>query len=439
MNLSDRQLLQTDLQQKSHELESDDQLDALIDSIKDSRVVMLGEATHGTHEYYTWRARISKRLIQEHGFDFIAVEGDWPDCYRINRYIKNYPDAGQDAESVLREFNRWPSWMWANWEVAALTEWLYRHNLHQPQNNKAGFYGLDVYSLWESLDAIMEYLQKEDPEAAEIARRSLHCFEPYRDEEDGQRYARATTRIVPASCEDEVLHLLQEISSRAPRYDHDAEAAFNAEQNALIAVNAEKYYRVMMHPGPDSWNVRDSHMIDTLDRLLTHHGQQSKVIVWEHNTHIGDARATDMARGGMFNTGQLARERYGKDQVSLVGFGSYEGSVIAGEYWGAPMEKMNMPPAREGSWEYLLHELSERDRYYLSTDLKNSQRLRQSVNHRAIGVVYNPERERYGNYVPSIIPERYDAFIFLNKTQALYPLHIGTAGNKVPETYPWNV
>lgn len=439
MHTPDHPLLKTELQQHAHSLETEDQLDALINTIKDSRVVMLGEASHGTHEYYTWRARISKRLIEEHGFNFIAVEGDWPDCYAINRYVKNYPDAGQDAESVLRSFSRWPGWMWANWEIAALTEWLYRYNLHKPVKDKAGFYGLDVYSLWESLDAIMEYLQKEDPEAAEIARRSLHCFEPYRDEEDGQNYAKATTRIVPASCEDEVLQLLKEISSRAPRYNHDAEAAFNAEQNALIAVHAEKYYRVMMHPGPDSWNVRDSHMMATLNRLLTHHGPDSKAIVWEHNTHIGDARATDMARSGLYNTGQLARERYGAQQVSLVGFGSYEGSVIAGEYWGAPMEKMLMPPAREGSWEHLLHRLSPHDRYYLSTDLKKIRRLQQPIPHRAIGVVYNPERERYGNYVPSIIPQRYDAFIYLDRTCALHPLKTKTTNNQIPDTYPWNV
>lgn len=441
MNLSDRQLLQTDLQQKSHQLSSVDQLDALIEDIKDSKVVMLGEASHGTHEYYTWRAQISKRLIEEHGFNFIGVEGDWPDCYRINRYIKNYSGAGNSAEEVLRNFKRWPTWMWANWEIAAFAEWLYHHNLHEQQNRKTGFYGLDVYSLWDSLDAVMRYLEKEDPEAAETARRSIHCFEPFRDEEDddGQKYAWATTRIVPASCQEEVMQLLQEISSRAPRFDHDPEAAFNAEQNALIAVNAEKYYRVMVNPGPDSWNVRDKHMMDTLDRLLKHHGPDSKAIVWEHNTHIGDARATDMARGGMFNIGQLAREKYGADQVKLVGFGSYTGSVIAGDSWGARMEKMPVPPAREGSWEALLHEQSPTDRYYLSSDLKKSHRLRRSVPHRAIGVVYHPERERYGNYVPSIIPERYDAFIFLDKTQALHPLHIPGNEHKIPVTYPWNV
>jgi erythromycin esterase len=439
MNLSDRQLLKTDLQQKSHRLENAGDLDALLDSVKDSKVVMLGEASHGTHEYYTWRAQISKRLVEEHGFHFIAVEGDWPACYQINRYIKKYAGAGKDAQSVLEGFKRWPTWMWANWEIAAFSEWLYHHNLDKQQNRKAGFYGLDVYSLWDSLDAIMQYLQKEDPEAAEIAKRSLHCFEPFRDEEDGQQYAWATRRIVPASCEDEVLQLLKEISSRAPRYDHDVEAAFNAEQNALIAVNAEKYYRVMMNPGPDSWNVRDTHMMNTLDRLLTQHGSDAKAIVWEHNTHIGDARATDMARNGLVNIGQLAREKYGSQQVSLVGFGSYKGSVIAGDAWGAAMEEMNMPEAREGSWEQLLHEQAPADRYYLSSDLQNSQQLRRSVPHRAIGVVYHPERERYGNYVPSLIAERYDAFIFLDETKALHPLHMSADSRKTPETYPWNV
>lgn len=439
MNLSDKQLSQTDLNQKSYQLNTAEDLDALIENIRNSRVVMLGEASHGTHEYYTWRAQISKRLIEEHNFSFISVEGDWPDCYRINRYIKNYLDAGPDAEVVLRNFKRWPTWMWANWEIAAFTEWLYRHNMHKGRNKKVGFYGLDVYSLWDSLDAIMNYLEKEDPEAAEVAKRSIHCFEPYRDEEDGQKYALATNRIVPASCQDEVLDLLKEVSSRAPSYDHDPEAAFNAEQNALIAVNAERYYRVMMHPGPDSWNVRDQHMMETLDRLLEHQGSDAKAIVWEHNTHIGDARATDMARGGMFNIGQLAREKYGSENVKLVGFGSYKGSVIAGDNWGARMEKMPVPEAREGSWEALLHEQSTTNRYFLSSDLKKSKRLQRAIPHRAIGVVYHPERERYGNYVPSIIPERYDAFIYLDKTQALHPIKITEKSQKIPETYPWNV
>lgn len=442
MNLSDRQLLYTDLQQESHHLQNNEDLDALLKEIGGARIVMLGEASHGTHEYYTWRARISKRLIEEYGFSFISVEGDWPDCYNINRYVKNYSEAGETAEDVLRGFKRWPTWMWANWEIAAFSEWLHHHNLHQPVRKKAGFYGLDVYSLRDSLNAIVQYLEKEDPEAARLAKESLQCFEPFHDEQesDGQRYAWATSRIVPASCENEVLQLLKEINSRAPQYDHDPEAAFNAEQNALVAVNAERYYRVMMNPGPDSWNVRDRHMMETLDRLLTLHGPKSKAIVWEHNTHIGDARATDMTRGGLVNTGQLARERYGKEQVRLVGFGSNAGSVIAGNSWGAEMEIIPVPPAREGSWENLLHEQSAKDRYFLSSSLKNSQRLKRPIPHRAIGVVYHPERERYGNYVPSIIPERYDAFIFLDKTKALHPLHIADFDDdKIPETYPWNV
>ncbi|WP_017731865.1 erythromycin esterase family protein [Nafulsella turpanensis] len=439
MNFSDRQLLQTDLQQKNHRLEAPEDLDALLDELSGARVVMLGEASHGTHEYYTWRAQISKRLIEEHGFNFICVEGDWPDCYEINRYVKKYDGTGPDAESVLRKFDRWPTWMWANWEVVAFTEWLYRHNLHRQFNELVGFYGLDVYSLWESLDSIINYLEKEDPEAAEIAKKSIHCFEPYRDEEDGVSYARATRNIVPASCQKEVLQLLQEMSARRPKYEHDSEAAFSAEQNALVAVNAEKYYRAMMQPGPDSWNVRDKHMMETLDRLLNYHGKDSKAIVWEHNTHIGDARATDMANSGLYNIGQLARERYGKEAVRLVGFGCYQGSVIAGDSWGAEMEEMPVPKAKDGSWEALLHELAPYNRYYLSTDLQKSQRLRRTVPHRAIGVVYHPERERYGNYVPSIIPNRYDAFVYLDQARALHPLKIASAGGKTPETFPWNV
>ncbi|AHM58899.1 hypothetical protein D770_03160 [Flammeovirgaceae bacterium 311] len=397
---------------------------------------MLGEASHGTHEYYSWRMQLSRRLIEEKGFSFIAVEGDWPDCYRINRYVKNYPDSGKTAEEVIRKFDRWPTWMWANWEVVAFTEWLRRHNQHTEQKSRVGFYGLDVYSLWESLDAIMDYLKKEDPKAAEYAQRTINCLEPYRDEEGGISYARAQ-RWMPSSCEKEVVELLRAVRSRSNQYDMDPEGAFNAEQNARTAVNAEKYYRMMVDPGPHSWNLRDEHMMNTLNKLLEFHGENSKAIVWEHNTHIGDARYTDMAAAGMFNIGQLAREQWGEEQVRLIGFGSYKGTVTAGRFWGAPTENMELPPARENSWEYKLQQIGD-NFILLSEDLKNIPELQQNVMHRAVGVVYNPERERYSNYVPTRIAKRYDAFVFLKESRGLHPLHIEQALGSIPETYPWN-
>lgn len=417
-----------------HRLNSTADLDFLVEDIGDRSVVMLGEASHGTHEYYTWRTAISKRLIEEKGFNFIAVEGDWPDCYKINRFIKGYKDAGDSVKDVLLNFDRWPTWMWANWEVAALAEWLKGYNQSLSHDKKIGFYGLDVYSLWDSMYAIMDYLEKEDPQTAQTVKKAIQCFEPFQENE--QQYARYS--LTEHSCRDKVLALLREIRTKSRFLDGDPEAGFNTEQNAIIAVNAEKYYTAMMSFDNESWNVRDRHMMETLDRLLKFHGEGAKGIVWEHNTHIGDARATDMKRAGMVNIGQLAREEYGINDVYLVGFGTYKGTVIAGDEWGAPMKVMDVPEAREGSIEHNLHKESDENRYLLFNTEDIRQKYSQSIKHRAIGVVYNPERERYGNYVPSVMANRYDAFIYLDETTALYPLHLKSHPGKMPDTYPFN-
>jgi erythromycin esterase-like protein len=423
------------IRQWSFRLKRKTDLQPLFDRIGDARIVMLGEASHGTHEYYTWRNYISKKLIEEKGFSFIAVEGDWPDCYRVNRYIKNYPSSGKEAFDVLHAFNRWPTWMWANWEILALAKWLRRHNVTLPANKKIGFYGLDVYSLWESMDSIMQYLVKTDPEALRVAEEAFKCFEPFRRDE-GRSYARAS-QFVPELCQDEVVHLLQEIRQKLPTYNTDHENVFSAEQNALVAVNAEKYYRAMIMGGPHSWNVRDRHMADTLHRLLKLHGRGSKAIVWEHNTHIGDARATDMTLDGMVNLGELARLEYPADDVILVGFGSYKGTVMAGKNWGSMMREMPVPPAARGSWEYLLHKAGPEDKLLLMKDFARDVFMENHIGHRAIGVVYHPEHEDPGNYVPTILPLRYDAFIFIDETMALHPLHIQSDEHQVPETYPF--
>ena len=416
-----------------HTLRSLKDLDFLIDDISDRPVVMLGEASHGTHEFYTWRTAISKRLIQERGFNFIAVEGDWPDCYKLNRYVKGYKDAGDNVRDVLMSFDRWPTWMWANWEVAALAEWLREYNQSLSADKKIGFYGLDVYSLWDSLREMVNYLDKEDPQAAQSVRRAIQCFEPY--EENEHIYARYS--LTEHSCRDRVIGLLKEIRMKAQFLDGDREAGFNAEQNALIAVNAEKYYRSMIGFDNESWNVRDTHMMETLDRLLKFHGRDGKGIVWEHNTHIGDARATDMKRAGMINIGQLAREQYGVNKVYLAGFSTNSGTVIAGDEWGSPMKVMAVPNAREGSIEHQLHLENSTDRYLLFNTEDLQRKFESSTRHRAIGVVYNPERERYGNYVPTKLSQRYDAFIFLDETRALHPLHMKPHDAKMPEMYPF--
>lgn len=419
-------------------LNNQQDLEPLMKRIGDSRIVMLGEASHGTHEYYTWRAAISKRLIEEKGFTCIAVEGDWPDCYRVNQFIKGHDSETKTVFNVLHEFNRWPTWMWANWEVVAFTDWLQKHNLKATTKNKIGFYGLDVYSLWESMDAIIAYLKKNDLNTLTLAEEAFRCFEPYRKGE-GQAYARAL-QLVPKSCEKEVVDLLKGLQIRIPKYNASYEDVFSTEQNATVAVNAEKYYRTMLKGGPHSWNIRDKHMADTLDRLLEFHGPDSKIIVWEHNTHIGDARATDMLIEGMYNIGELARIRHHEKGVVLVGFGSYKGTVTASKSWGATVQKMQLPEAQKDSWEYLLHQAGKENKLLLMDDFMNDDNLMENqIGHRAVGVVYHPEYERNGNYVPTTLPLRYDAFIYIDETKALYPLHIQPDGNQMPETYPFGV
>jgi erythromycin esterase len=415
-------------------LAGDADLDPLLERIAGARVVLLGEASHGTSEFYTWRHRISARLIAEHGFSFIAVEGDWPDCHRLNRYVKGGVDAEGGARRVLHAFARWPTWMWANEEVVALGEWMRGWNSDQPPERRAGFYGLDVYSLFDSMAAVIGYLEDADPAAAARARRAYGCFDPY--ESDVQDYAMATM-LVPTTCEDEAVRMLVELQHRAAELaDGDPEAFFNAEQNALVARNAERYYRAMVRGGSASWNVRDTHMVETLERLLDYHGRGAKAIIWEHNTHVGDARATDMARVGMVNVGQLARERWG-GEVAIVGFSSYEGSVIAGAEWGAPMRRVPVPPGREGSWEALLHAAGLGDKLLFMDDLDEVPGALEPRGHRAIGVVYNPEHERYGNYVPSVLPYRYDALLHIDRSRAVQPLHMEPHPDaEPPETFP---
>lgn len=438
----DDETLVADLRAAAAPLTSPDDLDPLIDRVGDARFVLLGEATHGTSEFYSWRAAISRRLIREKGFSFIAVEGDWPDCYRVNRYVKGMADAGDNGEEVLHAFSRWPTWMWANREVAHFAEWLREHNAPLAPEQQVGFYGLDVYSLWESMAAVVEYLERIDPGAAQDARRAYACFDPYYD--DAQQYARATA-LVPTSCEDEAVSMLRTLRGRAPEYRADGrDAYFDAEQNALIARNAERYYRTMVRGGSTSWNVRDTHMVETLERLMGHHGSRAKAIVWEHNTHVGDARFTDMARHGMVNVGQLVREARGetpnqRDGVMLVGFGTWRGTVIAGSEWGAPMRRMHMPVARAGSLEDLLHRTATRNSLLVfdGSDDGGIPGLDEPIDHRAIGVVYDPRAERWGNYVPTIVPRRYDAFLFFDETHGVDALHMPvTLEGEVPETYP---
>src|SRR5215217_1763331 len=371
--------------------------DPLLNLIGTARFCLLGEATHGTHEFYRERAEITKRMIKEKGFTAIAVEADWPDAFRVNRYVRGLSD-DENANDPLGGFKRFPTWMWRNTVVVDFVEWLRDYNLSLPSNaTKVGFYGLDLYSLYTSIDAVLSYLNKVDPEAAKRARYRYSCFEHFG--EDTQAYGYAATFGTTETCEREVINQLVELRRRAADYaNRDGRVAqdefFFAEQNARLIKNAEAYYRTMFRGRVESWNLRDRHMAETLDALVTYMkgpGQQPKVAVWEHNSHLGDARGTYMADYGELNVGQLVRERYGGDAI-LIGFTTYMGTVTAASEWDGPAERKRVRPALQDSYEALFHDvdmpgfiLPFRDSKQLSTALQEP-RLE-----RAIGVIYLPQ------------------------------------------------
>ncbi|MFJ8787802.1 erythromycin esterase family protein [Streptomyces sp. NPDC102462] len=422
-------------------------LDPLMERIGDAHYVLLGEASHGTADYYRLRAVLTRRLIEEKGFSFVAVEGDWPDCQAVHCAVVGAPDAPADPGRVLAGFTRWPTWMWGNTDVAAFTRWLRRHNERLPPGRRVGFFGLDVYGLWESLHAVLDHLREHDPDRVGHALETFRCFEPYAS--DPQAYASAT-RYLPEGCAPQVVSLLTEMRRRAARTDavDGSLAEFAARQNAEVLAGAEAYYRVMLDSGPEAWNIRDRHMADTLDRLMEHHGPRAKAVVWEHNTHVGDARATDMADVGEVNVGQLVRERHMGRGVVLVGFGSHSGTVIAADTWGDVPKIMDVPPARTGSLEDLLHRALPGERALFVFPHVQLQRppaagrgawFHEEHGHRAIGVVYRPRYDRVGNYVPTVLAQRYDAFCHLDRTQALTPLRPLAGESREGQTWPAGV
>lgn len=402
-------------------------LHSLAESVKNKRVVMLGESTHGTAEFYEIRAELSKLLIENYGFNFIAVEGDWPDAYRLNQYIKK--GEGESAREVLKRIHRWPTWMWANEHIADLAEWMKHKN--------AGFFGLDVYSLFQSMDEVVRYLKENDPELAKEVQKRYSCFEPF--ESDEISYAKSLIKY-PAGCKAEVLSNLQEmLKLRIKKITEDDDELFSSQQNALIVSNAEAYYRAMIGTEDNSWNVRDTHMMETLNRLLERHGEGAKAIVWAHNTHIGDYRATDMADAGYVNLGGLARQSYGKENVALVGFSTFHGTVMASHAWGGVEEIMTVPAAAESSYEFQFHKAAIQagaSQYFLLFTNGSHPQLLKKLGHRAIGVVYDPSRELKSNYVPTELANRYDAFVYVDLTHPLQSLHTGYLKGDVPETWP---
>lgn len=398
-------------------------LDALLERVGRARFVLVGEASHGTSEFYRWRAELTKRLVAERGFAFVGVEGDWPDCHRLHCCVAGAPGVSKDPAAVLWDVRRWPRWMWANEEVVDFASWLREFNSGR-RDRPVGFHGLDVYSLWDSLDAVLEYLRAHEPDRVDAALAAYRCFEPYR--EDPRAYARhtaSTARAVPENCEADVVRLLAQLRPRLePGSLPGLDPAFVAWQNAEVLAGAERYYREMVRGDHRSWNVRDQHMADTLERLMNAYGPGAKAVVWAHNTHVGDARATDMAAAGMTNLGQLVRECHGMAGTVLVGFGTYEGNVIASERWGGPVRRMRVPPAAPGSVESLWHDALP-DTVGMTVFPREGAPAwaNQVRGHRAIGVVYPSERP--GHYVPTLLRRRYDAFVHCDRTTALTPLH----------------
>jgi erythromycin esterase-like protein len=421
--------------------------DRILSWIGDASIVLMGEATHGTHDFYVARAALTRRLIAERDFAAVAIEGDWPDAYRVNRYVRGLAPEATSPASVLRGFSRFPTWMWRNTAVVEFIAWLHEHNLSLTAADKrAGFYGLDLYSLHASMRAVVEYLERTDPAAARAARDAYACFDHF--DEDTERYGWAAARPGGTSCEEEVTRQLVALRERGREVlRRDSEAAddfFSAEQNARLALNAERYYRTMFHGRVASWNLRDTHMAETLDELIAHltrRGRPAKVVVWAHNSHLGDARATEMGDHGEINLGQLVRERFGP-RARSIGFTTYSGTVMAASDWGGVAEQKTVRPALEGSYEDLFHRAGV-SRFFLPLTADGMARAALSERRleRAIGVIYRPETERLSHYFEANLAEQFDAAIHFDETHGVEPLERESEwdATEAPETFPSGV
>jgi len=415
----------------------------LLDRLAGHRLVLLGEGSHGTHEFYAERAALTRRLIEAGRVQAVAIEGDWPDAYRVNRYVLGH-SLDQGPEEALRGFQRFPTWMWRNADVLEFVEWLREHNRRRPPAERVRFYGLDLYSLGASIDAVIGYLETVDPAEAARARVRYGCFDRFGGPE-GQAYgyALASQRAIP--CEDEVVAQLVALRARTAEYIRrdgmDAfDEAFFAEQNAVVVRDAEEYYQQMYRADVSSWNLRDRHMANTADALLEHLGHaqpRAAVAVWEHNSHVGDARATGMSAHGELNVGQLVRQRYGAATV-LVGFTTYAGEVSAARDWGARVERRTVRPARFDSHEALFH-VAGLDRCWVDCrDAGVHSVLATERLERAIGVIYRPETERQSHYFPARLADQFDVVIHIDETNAVRPLDVTEhwLRGEPPETYP---
>lgn len=413
----------------------------LLDAIGDARLVLIGEASHGTHEFYHTRAELTKALILRKRFNIVAVEADWPDAYRANRWVRHASNE-PNAETALGDFTRFPRWMWRNRDVVAFLQWLRGHNGSQDAASRIGFYGLDLYSLHSSIEAVLAYLGKVDQAAAERARYRYGCFEEFG--EDSQAYGYAATIGLSRSCEDDVVAQLVEMRRRAAEYaTRDGRVAadeyFFAEQNARLVRNAEEYYRAMFRGRAESWNLRDTHMMETLQALLAHVRHvagDARTVIWAHNSHVGDARATQMGDSGELNLGQLVRQAYGT-QARLIGFCTHTGTVIAASNWDEPAQRKRVRPSLAGSYERLFHDVGIKQFQLLLGNPITRDALSTPRLERAIGVIYRPDTERVSHYCRARLPEQFDAILHIDETHALEPLESWSRDEAdLPETYP---
>lgn len=393
-------------------------LDALLERMGNARIVLLGESSHGTSEFYRMRAAITRALILEKGFDLVAVEADWPDAARIDAFVRQR----EPATPTWLAFERFPTWMWRNEEVREFVGWLREHNQSLPDERRVRFAGLDLYSMFRSIEAVLEYLDRHDPATAKVARQRYGCLTPWQS--DPAAYGRATLTGNYQACERPVVRMLEDLLATRLAQEAKDEPFFDAVQNARLIADSEKYYRAMYYGAHESWNLRDRHMFQTLEALLEFHGPRSKAVVWAHNSHIGDASATDMAARGELNIGELCRKRFGPSAYA-VGFGTDHGTVAAASHWEGPMETKQVRPAHPRSYEWLCHEagppaflLALRDprRAELRTELTEP-RLE-----RAIGVIYRPETELASHYFHAVLPFQFDEYVWFDETHAVRPL-----------------
>ncbi len=397
-----------------HHLKNTEDLDVLIDQAGNKSYVLLGEASHGTSEYYIWRKKISQRLISDYDFNFVLVEGDWDALYKLNLYVKHLKDPEGGAKEIMKNFSRWPTWMWSNYEFLDFVEWLRDYNKNLDLNKRVGIYGMDVYGLTNSMKELIEYFKNNNNLLAEDIVKKYNCLLKYED--DYFQYVHDLS-LEKNNCQSEVLKVLEILEN----HEEDSKEYFKAKQDALVVIYGEKFYRYNLYPGVNAWNARVEGMKNRFDNLIKHYGKNSKAIIWAHNTHIGDARATDMYEKGSVNIGQLLREEHGNENIYIIGFSAYSGTVIASLAWGEPGRIFMIPNGKRGSLEGYLAK-KDLDSYYILLDNNNLPfYLSEKIGHRAKGVVYNPFHDNY-NYVETIVKDRYDALIFFKNTKHLNPI-----------------